>query len=69
MGYLASKEVIDKECQDTANVILFFNLFDSLNGSYLRGWIENVGGVAVAEPYVVVWDVRCLRGRSNAEGA
>ncbi|CAK1585593.1 unnamed protein product [Parnassius mnemosyne] len=37
MGYLASKGVIDKECQDTADVILFFdNLFDSLNGSYLN---------------------------------
>ncbi|CAG4940821.1 unnamed protein product [Parnassius apollo] len=33
------------------------------------GFTQSVGGVAVAEPYVVVWDVRCLRGRSNAEGA
>ncbi|XP_068633249.1 PAN2-PAN3 deadenylation complex catalytic subunit PAN2 [Battus philenor] len=33
------------------------------------GFTQSVNGVAVAEPYVVVWDVRCLRGKSNVESA
>ncbi|XP_060803415.1 PAN2-PAN3 deadenylation complex catalytic subunit PAN2 [Amyelois transitella] len=34
------------------------------------GFTQSVNGVAVAEPYVVVWDVRCLRGSNkNVEGA
>lgn len=32
-------------------------------------WDFRVGGVAVAEPYVVVWDVRCLRRGSGGGGA
>ncbi|CAG9129821.1 unnamed protein product [Plutella xylostella] len=35
MGYLAEKEIIPKECEETADVLLFFdNLFDSINGSF-----------------------------------
>ncbi|XP_053609702.1 PAN2-PAN3 deadenylation complex catalytic subunit PAN2 isoform X2 [Plodia interpunctella] len=33
------------------------------------GFTESVNGVAVAEPYVVIWDVRCLRGSNKIEGA
>ncbi|XP_049873516.1 PAN2-PAN3 deadenylation complex catalytic subunit PAN2 isoform X2 [Pectinophora gossypiella] len=34
------------------------------------GFTQSVNGVAEAEPYVVVWDVRCLRGnKSGSEGA
>ncbi|KAM3962664.1 PAN2-PAN3 deadenylation complex catalytic subunit PAN2 [Aphomia sociella] len=29
------------------------------------GFTQSVGGVAVAEPYIVVWDVRCLRGSNK----
>ncbi|KAL0881407.1 hypothetical protein ABMA27_001275 [Loxostege sticticalis] len=35
MGYLSSIGILSKECQDTADVIIFFDsLFDSLNGSF-----------------------------------
>ncbi|CAH2048481.1 unnamed protein product, partial [Iphiclides podalirius] len=33
------------------------------------GFTQSVGGVAVAEPYVAVWDVRCLRGGVGGGGA
>ncbi|KAI5635260.1 hypothetical protein NE865_12052 [Phthorimaea operculella] len=34
MGYLAKNNILPKECQDTADVLLFFDaLFDSVNGS------------------------------------
>lgn len=32
--------------------------------------LVSVNGVAVAEPYVIVWDLRCLRGNTTEnEGA
>ncbi|CAH0717089.1 unnamed protein product, partial [Brenthis ino] len=37
MGYLADKGLLPKECQDTADIIIFFDeLFDSMNGSFLN---------------------------------
>ncbi|XP_059049747.1 PAN2-PAN3 deadenylation complex catalytic subunit PAN2 [Achroia grisella] len=34
------------------------------------GFTQSVGGVAVAESYIIVWDVRCLRGTNiNTESA
>ncbi|KAF9405328.1 hypothetical protein HW555_013898 [Spodoptera exigua] len=35
MGYLASMGILPKECQETADLLLFFdNVFESVNGSY-----------------------------------
>ncbi|KAJ8720804.1 hypothetical protein PYW08_006269 [Mythimna loreyi] len=35
MGYLADKGILQVECKDTADLLLFFDeLFDSVNGSY-----------------------------------
>ncbi|KAG7298322.1 hypothetical protein JYU34_017922 [Plutella xylostella] len=35
MGYLADQGILTKECQDTADLLLFMDeLFDSMNGSY-----------------------------------
>ncbi|CAH0731378.1 unnamed protein product, partial [Brenthis ino] len=37
MGYLADKGLLPKECQDTADIIIFFDeLFESMNGSFLN---------------------------------
>ncbi|XP_013144008.1 PREDICTED: PAB-dependent poly(A)-specific ribonuclease subunit PAN2 isoform X2 [Papilio polytes] len=33
------------------------------------GFTQSAGGVAVAEPYVVVWDLRCLKGTSSVDRA
>ncbi|KPJ12896.1 PAB-dependent poly(A)-specific ribonuclease subunit 2, partial [Papilio machaon] len=33
------------------------------------GFTQSAGGVAVAEPYVVVWDLRCLKGTSTVDRA
>ncbi|XP_052745846.1 uncharacterized protein LOC128199641 [Bicyclus anynana] len=37
MGYLADKKILPEECKETADALLFFdNLFDSVNGSFIK---------------------------------